>query len=84
MAHFCQPALRELKQEDCCDFKCYAKVTGTPVTTEEPIPMQTHKGLYYELSGKDSHRRHGSGSEVSVLRLGCRVFIVVTASFYTG
>lgn len=36
-------------------WPCYAQVTGTPKTTEEPIPMQTHKGLYHELASKDSH-----------------------------
>lgn len=31
-------------------WPCYAHVAGTPKTTEEPISMQTHKGLYYELT----------------------------------
>ena len=32
------------------------KSQGPPKTTEEPIPIQTHKGLYYEHSGRSEVR----------------------------
>ena len=46
-----------------------------PKTTKEPILMQTHKGLYYELTNKDSHHHrhhhhHCSRSEVRASSLG--------------
>lgn len=48
---------------------CYTQVTGTLKTTKEPIPMQTHKGLYYDLPSKDSHCLCHSGSEMKALSL---------------
>lgn len=32
----------------------FAQITGTLRTTKESVPMQTHKGLYYELARKTS------------------------------
>ena len=34
----------------------YAKLTETAMTSTEPIAMQTHRGLFYELSNKDSQQ----------------------------
>jgi hypothetical protein len=46
-----------------------SKLQGPPKTTEEPILMQTHKGLYYDLPSKDSHCLCHSGSEMKALSL---------------
>lgn len=34
----------------------YAQLTETAMTSTEPIAMQTHRGLFYELSNKDSQQ----------------------------
>ena len=50
--------------------------TGAWKTNKEPISMQTHKGLYYELSNKDSHQStthllQTEGLSLGVLGLYC-------------
>ena len=69
------------------DMACYAYVSGTPKDTEEPILVQTHKGLCYKLESKDSH--HHSETEVrasslEVQGIYCVLWLQQTRNFHTG
>lgn len=46
---------RQEKKQYGWEQESYAQVTGTTKTTEEPILMTTHKGLYQELVNKDCY-----------------------------
>lgn len=42
----------------------------------EPIPVQTHKGFYYELASKDFHHHSGSEVRASSLEVGGIYFVL--------